>query len=247
MTDTENAETQAHAFYREMLTQLHATGEPFLVGGGFAFCSYTGIKRDTKDLDIFCKAGQCPHLLQAFQRLGYQTEQTDIRWLAKVFKGNRFMDIIFDSPNNICQVDDTWYEHSKPAEFMGIEVRLIPVEELIWCKTYVQNRERFDGADINHLLLRQGKNIDWDRLLARLDRHWHLLLAELLVFQFVYPSEFRDIIPRELVDRLIERFGQQYEIPGSIEKICRGPLIDQTQYAADILEWRYKVTTMKSV
>ena len=247
MTHTQNASTPALDFYREMLIQLQATGEPFLLGGGFAFSHYTGIQRDTKDLDIFCKPSQYPYFLQTFDRLGYRTEQTDVRWLAKVFKGDHFMDIIFDSPNNICQVDDSWYQHGRDAAFDDIPVRMIPVEELIWSKTYVQNRERFDGADINHLLLKQGKNLDWDRLLFRLDRHWHLLLAQLLIFQFVYPSEYRDIIPRELMDMLIRRVGQQYEIPPSIEKLCRGPLIDQTQYAADIREWQYKVTTIRTV
>lgn len=247
MTFTENATTPAHDFYRDMLVQLQATGEAYLVGGGFAFAHYTGIRRDTKDLDVFCKPSQYPFFLQVFDRLGYRTEQTDVRWLAKVFKGDHFMDIIFDSPNNICQVDDSWYHHGRDAEFEGVSVRMVPVEELIWCKTYVQNRERFDGADINHLLLAQGKQLDWDRLLFRLDRHWHLLLAELLVFQFVYPSEYRDIIPKGLVDMLIRRVGQQYEIPPSLEKLCRGPLIDQTQYATDIREWQYKVTTIKTV
>lgn len=238
---------EIHPFYRETLELLRESGEEFLVGGGFAFCFYTGIARYTKDLDIFCRSRQCPRILHFFAQRGYRVEQTDARWLAKVFKDDHFMDIIFDSPNNICSVDDTWFQHSTGATFQGIPVRLIPVEELIWCKTFVQNRERFDGADVNHLLVRQGQHLDWDRLLFRLDRHWQLLLAELLIFQFVYPSAFQEIVPRKLMDDLLQRAAQQYDIPPTVEKICRGPLIDQTQYATDILDWHYKVTTIKTI
>jgi hypothetical protein len=226
----------AYSFYRSVLTQLQDSGIPFLVGGGFAFCHYTGLSRYTKDLDIFCTPAQGADILKYFGDLGYRTELTDIRWLAKVFKDDMFMDIIFDSPNNICAVDDTWYRHSTLADFDGIPIRLLPIEELIWCKTYVMNRERYDGSDINHLLLKQGHTL-----------HWHLLLSHLLVFQFVYPSEHREIIPRRIMDHLLERARQQYELPSPMEKVCRGPLIDQTQYAADIVDWQYKVTTIKTI
>ena len=32
------------------------------------------------------------------------------------------------------------------------EVKLCPPEEIIWSKSFIMERERFDGADINHLL-----------------------------------------------------------------------------------------------
>src|SRR5690606_20663834 len=137
----------------------------------------TGIYRDTKDLDIVCRPTDYPKILKFFADKGYATQLTDVRWLAKVFKGEYLIDIIFDTVNNICTVDDSWFEHATPGEFVGEEVKFLAPEELIWCKIYVQNRERFDGADINHVLLRKGKDINWKRLLGRLDQHqrWHLL------------------------------------------------------------------------
>jgi hypothetical protein len=123
---------------------------------------------------------------------------------------------------------------------------MIPAEELIWCKLYVQNRERFDGADVNHIILKWGKKLDWNRLLFRMDQHWHLLLAQLIIFQFVYPSDYREIVPKWLFDELMSRAHMQYELPSSVEKVCRGPVIDQTQYATDIKDWDYKVSTIKT-
>jgi hypothetical protein len=111
----------------------------------------------------------------------------------------------------------------------------------------VQNRERFDGADINHLLVKYGKKMDWKWILKRMDPHWHLLLSAIIMFQFCYPSEYRDIVPQWLFDELMERARQQYDMPSPWEKVCRGPIIDQTQYAIDIKEWDYKATTIKTV
>lgn len=247
MVQTQQQKKEAHAFYSQALQHLKESGTPFMLGGAFAFFHYTGIYRDTKDLDIFCKPSEYPAILKHFAEKGFTTELYDVRWLAKVHSGEYFIDIIFDTVNNICRVDDYWYEHAPVAEFIGHTIKIIPPEELIWCKIYVQNRERYDGADVNHVLLKQGANINWKHLLHRMDPHWHLLLMAVLQFQFVYPSEYRSIIPKWLFDELMRRAHEQYEIPAPWEKVCRGPIIDQTQYAIDIKEWDYKVTTIKTV
>jgi hypothetical protein len=236
----------AHEFYRNALQLLADNNFSFLVGGGFALRRYTGIFRDTKDLDLFCKAGEYPRILKLFAEHGFKTEITDVRWLAKVYKDAKYIDLIFNTVNNICTVDDSWFDHAVEGEVYGIPIRFIPAEELFWCKLYVQNRERYDGADVNHIILRHGTQLDWQRIWARLEQHWHLLMAQVLSFQFVYPSE-RDIIPRWLFDTLMEKAKEQFELPLPIEKVCLGPIIDQTQYETDIREWDFKVITMRTV
>jgi hypothetical protein len=247
MIVTETQKRESRAFYKEALALLQETGTHFMLGGAFAMFHYTGIYRDTKDLDVFCKSSEYPAILKHFAEKGYRTELTDVRWLAKVFKNDYFIDIIFDTVNNICRVDDTWYERAVACEFCDTEVRMIPPEELIWCKLYVQNRERFDGADINHVLLKKGKDLNWKHVLFRMDQHWHLLLMQLLSFQFCYPADYHDIIPKWLFDELIRRANEQYDLPPAVEKVCRGPVIDQTQYQTDIKEWNYKSYTIKTV
>ncbi|WP_081156279.1 nucleotidyltransferase [Niastella vici] len=247
MTMNEKANTEALEFYREALQLLQECGASYMIGGAFAIFHHTGIYRDTKDLDIYCAASEYPRILKYFGSKGYRTELTDIRWLAKIFKGEYYIDIIFDTPNNICRVDEEWFLHAYPVDFLGFNIKILSPEELVWCKIYVQNRERYDGADINHLLLKQGKTFDWKRLARKMDQHWHLLLMQILSFQFVYPSEFHTIIPKWLFDDLMARAAEQYEIPAPMEKVCRGPVIDQTQYAIDIKEWGYKSYTLKTV
>ncbi|HEX2976903.1 MAG TPA: nucleotidyltransferase [Bacteroidales bacterium] len=244
---TEEQVVEAHAFYSEALAMLNETKANYMLGGAFAFFHYTGIFRDTKDLDVFCKASEYPRIMKFFSEKGYRTELTDVRWLAKIFKDDYYIDIIFDTVNNICRVDDLWYKYAVQADFKGNKVLLIAPEELIWAKIYVQNRERYDGADINHVILKQGKTLDWERVLSHMEQHWHLLLAQIINFQFVYPSDFHEIIPRWLFDELMKRAHEQYDLPSPVEKVCRGPIIDQTQYSTDIKEWNYKVTTMRTV
>lgn len=247
MDETEKTQESSADFFKEAIGLLNESKVPYMLGGAFAMFNYTGIFRDTKDLDIFCKSSEYTGILKFFSNKGFRIEHTDVRWLAKVFKENFFIDIIFDSVNHICTVDDTWYERAVQGTFMDMLVRFIPPEELIWCKLYVQNRERNDSADINHTLLKYGKQLDWEHLLFRMDAHWHLLLSQLLCFQFVYPADYNDIIPKWLFMELLRRANEQYELPPPVEKVCRGPLIDQTQYQVDVRDWNYKSYTIKTV
>lgn len=244
MVSTEKQKREAEAFYTMALDLLNQSGANYLVGGAFAVFYYTGIYRDTKDLDVFCKFSDFNKILKFFSDKGFKTELTDVRWLGKVFKGEYNIDVIFSSTNNICKVDDSWFKYANSAKLSGIDVQFMPVEELIWEKIYVQNRERYDGADVNHLILKTGKTIDWKRLLERLDQHWHILLAQIILFQFIYPIDFQQIIPKWLFDELMLRAKEQYDMPVPVVNVCRGPILDQTQYAIDIKDWNYKVSTI---
>ena len=238
---------EAQEFYQSSLELLLENNINFMIGGGFALYHYTGIVRDTKDMDIFCKPSEYPKILKLFADHGYETQVYDVRWLAKVHRDEHYIDVIFNTVNNICLVDDAWYDNAPHSEVFGVPVKIVPAVELVWCKLYVQNRERYDGSDINHILLKQGRKLDWKRLLSRIDPHWHLLLMQLLQFQFVYPSEYRDIIPEWLFKELMRRAQEQYDLPAPYEKVCRGPVIDNTQYEIDIKDWNYKSCTIMTV
>ena len=81
-------------------------------------------------------------------------------------------------------------------------VRLSPAEEMIWSKAFIQERERFDGADVLHLLRETGPSLDWPRLLMRFGDHWRVLLSHLILFGFVYPDK-RQNVPAWVMDELI--------------------------------------------
>jgi hypothetical protein len=228
----------AEKFYQDALRSLIESDLPFLVGGAWAMRCYANITRDTKDLDIFCKASDYPLLLKRLAEDGYETELTDASWLAKARKGDHLIDLIFNSANRLCPVDDTWFEHARDFEILGQTVRLIPPEEQIWSKATVQDRFRFDGADVLHIIRHSGSTIDWNRLLRRMEPVWEVLLAHLTMFGFVYPSE-RECVPRWVMDDLLDRLRAQLDVPDSQDPICRGLLLSRTQYAIDLEEWGY--------
>ncbi|HBV13545.1 MAG TPA: hypothetical protein DEB60_10540, partial [Brevundimonas sp.] len=80
---------EAQAFYEEALGLLKESGVPFLLSGTYAVTAYTGIRRPTKDLDVFCKPGDYPRILSFFQARGYRTDVEDERWIAKVWKDDK--------------------------------------------------------------------------------------------------------------------------------------------------------------
>src|SRR5262249_16056557 len=112
-----------------------------------------------KDLDIFCKPSDYTSILQHFKRLGYAVEIEDERWIAKVFRGEHFFDLIFASWHGAMPVSDRWFDHAPRVEIFGMPVRVIAPPELFWPKAFVQLRHRYDGADIVHLILKQHGSI----------------------------------------------------------------------------------------
>lgn len=229
---------EAEAFYIEGLRLLVESGIPFLLSGTYAVTAYTGIVRPTKDLDIFCKASDYPRILSYFHERGYEIGVEDERWLARVIQGRFFFDVIFSAKSANIPVTDEWFENAPEIEVYGIKVRITKPTELIWSKIFVQDRYRYDGADIAHMILKQSDDIDWDRLLKYMELHWEVLLAQLINFRYIYPSE-RHLIPRNVMDELLRRLSEHLEMPPPHVKICRGRHFSTRDYAVDITEWGY--------
>jgi len=214
----------------DALKALAEGGVPHLVAGAYAFHQYTGIFRDTKDLDVFLRERDLEAALAALERAGFRTEIVDPTWIAKGYRGEWFVDLIHSSGNGVAVVDDRWFEHARPGTVLGQPVMLAPPEEMIWSKGFVLERERFDGHDVNHLLHACADTIDWTRLLERFERYPEVLLAHLLLFRFAYPGE-RDRVPAFVIDRLVEQARTQNGVP---DRICRGTLISRVHYQHDL-------------
>src|SRR5687767_15647835 len=95
-------------FYRCALRTLIENDVPFLVGGAYSFERYTGIARHTKDFDIFVRKRDCTRALETLGSIECVTDVTFDHWLAKAFRGDEFVDVIWSSGNGIARVDDLW-------------------------------------------------------------------------------------------------------------------------------------------
>lgn len=222
-------------FYRRAMAVLREGEVPFMIGGSWAFAWYTGISRPSHDFDLFIRRGDYERATHLMREAGFRTELLYPHWLGKVFDGDDFIDLIFAGGNGEAPVDDGWFEHAEPVVAFGMDCLAVPVEETIWSKSFLMERERFDGADIIHLILEKGPELDWERLVLRFASHWRLLLAHLVLFGFVYPGH-RTRVPREVMNMLTERLAREneQEPDPTLERLCQGTLISRAQYLADV-------------
>jgi hypothetical protein len=225
--------------YRSALELLNRTGVPYLVGGSYAFQYYAGISRTTKDFDIFVRPRDVQRALEVLQRVGFKAEIAFTHWLAKAHHADKFIDVIYSSGNGVAEVDDEWFAHAVDEEVLGTPVKLCPAEEMVWSKAFIMERERFDGADIAHLLRHCSGLLNWERLLRRFGADWRVLFGHLVLFGFIYPGE-RALIPASVVKDLVGRLLAELEVPTRESKVCRGTLLSRAQYLVDIDEWGYE-------
>jgi hypothetical protein len=236
------ASRRALDLYVSVMRILIEADVSFLVGGSHSLSHTVAVERQSKDFDILLKPANRDRALAAFSDRGYPTEVTSPHWLAKVFdRGPEpapFVDLIYRFGNGLAEVDDEWFAHAIEAEVLGLKARLVPPEEHIWSKAFVMERERFDGADVAHLIHQAGPSLDWDRLLQRFGAHWRVLLAHLILFGFIYPSE-RARVPERIVRALVDRLLAELSAPALADRICQGTLLSRAQYFTDIQQGGY--------
>ncbi|MBA3495789.1 MAG: hypothetical protein H0T86_01635 [Gemmatimonadales bacterium] len=232
-------DTPSRAYYRQAMEVLTRAQVPFLVGGAFAFVHQAGIDRSTKDLDVFVRPGDLHRLLEVCAGAGYEAELVFSHWLAKIRSGEAFIDVIFGSGNGVAVVDDQWFAHATEQNVLGLTVLVAPAEESIWSKAFVMERERYDGADVAHIILAYGDRLDWRRLLERFGAHWRVLLAHLILFGFIYPSG-RSRVPPGILQELLGRLAPEVEAPDADDPVCYGTLLSWSQYLGDVFGGNFR-------
>ncbi len=230
---------EAHRVYRGALERMTGADVPFLVGGAYAFARYTGIERFTKDFDVFVKSDDLDKALSILEDAGFQTSRPFPHWLAKAHRGEDFIDLIYSSGNGVARVDDGWFEHATGAEVLGHPVKLVAPEEIIWSKSFIMERERYDGADVAHLIRSSAATIDWVRLVERFGSYWRVLFSHLVLFGFIYPGE-RSAVPAWVIEQFGERLSAELRTSPASERVCQGTILSREQYLTDVERWGYQ-------
>jgi hypothetical protein len=221
--------------FRELLELCNREEIPYAVSGAFALQKHTGIWRFTKDLDLFLTAEHLPGALAALEKAGYACEVCDPVWLAKARRDEFFVDFITGMSNGVMVVDDCWIAGARPATIVGIATRVLAPEELIASKLFVTRRERFDGADIAHVIFALRGRLDWQRILDLAAEHWEVLFWALVLFHYVYPAH-SDYVPKAVWNGLLGQFQNSLANPDPRAPF-RGSLIDDKMFAIDVNEW----------
>jgi len=97
-------------------------------------------------------------------------------------------------------------------------------------------RERFDGADVAHMLKACGERLDWNRLVRRFGSDWRVLWSHLILFGFIFPSK-RHLIPLELVKAFAARVVKEQSEPFAGDPVCNGTLLSRIQYEFDLRQF----------
>src|SRR4029078_11089314 len=96
-------------------------------------------------------------------------------------------------------------------------------------------RERFDGADIAHIIYASQGKLDWERILALVKEHWEILLFALVLYRYVYPA-YSHYVPSWVWQRLLVRFSNELtdRNPGAQ---FPGDPVGGTRFVIDAHEW----------
>lgn len=221
--------------FRETLMALNRCRVPYVVSGAFALQVHTGIWRATKDLDLFLTPGDMAAALRCLKRQGFRCEVKDPVWLHKAHRHGFFIDLITGMSNAVITVDRSWIENARSAMILDVQARVLGAEELLASKLFVVRRERFDGADIAHIIYASHGNLDWKRVLSLVGEHWEILLFALVLYRYVYPAHTQ-YVPGWVWRQLLVRFSNELKNPNPAAQF-RGSLVDDKMFAIDVREW----------
>jgi hypothetical protein len=132
-------------------------------------------------------------------------------------------------------VTDSWIERAQPAVVLGVPTHILAAEELLVSKIFVVRRERFDGADMAHIIYAAGWRMDWSRILELVGMHWEMLLWVLILFRYIYPAHSH-FVPIAIWTLLMNRLMSKLTNPDPSERF-RGSLVDENMFAIDVNEW----------
>jgi hypothetical protein len=221
--------------YRDVLRLLAEHRVPYAVSGAFALQEHTGVRRPAKDLDIFLTSETAVLALDILSRYGFRCEVCDPVWLAKVHHDDFFVDFITGMSNAAITITDSWIMRARPAVILGVPTRILAAEELLASKMFVVRRERFDGADIAHIIYTTRGRLDWSRILELAGAHWEMLLWALVLFRYIYPAQSY-YVPLSLWTQLVDRLMRRLLNPDASARF-RGSLVDENMFAIDVKEW----------
>lgn len=191
--------------YRDAIKALRGADLRFLLGGGFALATYIGRWRNTKDIDFYIMQEDRDKAVAALTKAGfedlYERMPYDRKWIYRSTRDGVIVDIIWAMANQRAQTDEQWFTRAPAANVRGEALSVVPLEEFLWCKLYIMQRDHCDWTDVFNVIYAAGKNLNWNHLLTRLEEDWPLLKGLLTVYTWLCPEQAQEL-PRSLREGL---------------------------------------------
>ena len=173
---------------------LRDDGIPFLFVGGIA-AGLLGRGRYTGDIDLFVRPEDSRRSLQSLERAGFETSELNPHWIFKGIRGSVLVDVLFTLKGDI-RLDDEMLERAPVRTFLGVDIPLLPPEDLIIVKAIV-----FDEETPRHwydaLGMIAGGPLDWDYLVRRARKSPGRMLS---LLTFARSNDL--LVPRAAIERL---------------------------------------------
>lgn len=176
-----------------------------MLGGGFAMASYTGRWRNTKDIDLYITEKDRNKAVAALTHAGFadyfEQRPYERHWIYRSTRSGLIVDIIWGMANRRAKVDEHWFEAASEMSMRGEILHVVPMEEFLWCKLYILQRDHCDWTDVLNVLYAAGPRVDWNRLLWRLEEDVALLKSLLTLYGWLCPrraSELPEYIRQKL-------------------------------------------------
>ena len=216
--------------FLQALEALNKSDIQYVIGGAFALHHYSGVWRNTNDLDVYMERKFVPQAIDVLSREGFfdrgELAARDREWIYHAMKNHVLVDIIWQPPNHLWPVDETLYARGQEGILMDVLVRFMPPDELIWAKILIMNKHRCDWPDVFHIVRARPIGMDWEHLLRRACEHWPLLLSFIILYDWAYPRE-TNCIPSDVRHELLER---KLQLPEIINEPTREAVLDPWIY-----------------
>lgn len=230
---TKAIDDEQWAIYAAAIDALRRAGIRFLLGGGFALAAYIGRWRNTKDIDFYIMQTDRDAAVEALTKAGFgdlfPQLPYDRKWIYRSTRDGVIVDIIWAMANQRAQVDDVWFARAPVIKVRDAALPVVPVEEFLWCKLYIMQRDHCDWTDVFNVLYAAGPQVDWEHVLKRAGEDWPLLKGLLTVFGWLCPGSAREL-PEWLQQKL-----QLPEPTPSSENRDRVRLLDSRDWFAGVL------------
>src|SRR5207248_4516923 len=123
----------------------------------------------------------------------YSKLNYDRKWIYRSIRSKVIVDIIWAMANQRAQVDEGWFVHAGSVIIRGERLPVLPMEEFMWCKLYIMQRDHCDWTDLFNLLYAQGPRINWKRVIYRLQQDTPLLKAILTIYGWLCPKRLQKL------------------------------------------------------
>ncbi|MFI9383428.1 nucleotidyltransferase [Kutzneria sp. NPDC052558] len=143
---------------------LTAAEVPFALTGGCAVYARGG-PATTHDVDVLVREQDVARAVSALVGVGMRAAQTPLDWLAKVYEGDRLIDLLF-RPNNLPVTDEVLAR----AERMRVGPAVMPVAtatDLVVDKLLVFSPHRCDFTEVLPIARALREQVDWREVRER--------------------------------------------------------------------------------